>query len=151
MVQSLLADRFKLVVHLESDDVPVMALIPVQPGKLGPRLRPHSEGPNCDAAIATVDRSSPRVPNVFMRVCDVTNLQDRANNTVILGARHTTMDIFAAYIPTLEQLDSPIVNQTGLTGRFDIELNFTPYWVAAKLQGAQIRSPILPGHRFRRR
>jgi beta-lactamase regulating signal transducer with metallopeptidase domain len=47
MMQSLLADRFKLKVHFESQEVPVFALTLVKPGKLGPKLRPHSEGPPC--------------------------------------------------------------------------------------------------------
>jgi uncharacterized protein (TIGR03435 family) len=51
MMQSLLADRFKLAVHFETHDVPVMALVLVEQGKLGPRLRPHSDGPPCDAKI----------------------------------------------------------------------------------------------------
>lgn len=58
MIQSLLAHRFKLAVHFEIRDVPVLALVQVEPGKLGPRLRPHSEGPACDAKIPPVDRNS---------------------------------------------------------------------------------------------
>src|SRR5665213_3146672 len=91
MMQSLLADRFKLAVHFATHDVPVMALVLVKPGKLGPQLRPHAEGPPCDANIPPVDRNSPKIPDVFMPVCDLTNLQDWTNHTFILGARHTTM------------------------------------------------------------
>ena len=47
MMQSLLADRFKLRVHFEPREVPVLALTLVKPGKLGPKLLPHSEGPPC--------------------------------------------------------------------------------------------------------
>src|SRR4051794_29508392 len=36
MMQSLLADRFKLVVHFETRDLPVSALTQVKTGKLGP-------------------------------------------------------------------------------------------------------------------
>lgn len=135
MMQSLLTDRFKLAAHFETRDVPVMALVLVKPGKVGPRLRPHSEGPACDAKIPPVDRNSPKIPDVFMPVCNVLNLLDWANHTVILGSRNTTMDIFADWFPALERFDRPVVNQTGLTGRFDIELNFTPYWVIPKEQG----------------
>ena len=44
MMQSLLADRFKLVVHFETQEVPVLALTLVKPGKIGPKLRRHAEG-----------------------------------------------------------------------------------------------------------
>src|SRR5579863_4005111 len=44
MMQSLLADRFKLAVHFESREGPVFALTLVKPGQTGPKLRPHAEG-----------------------------------------------------------------------------------------------------------
>ena len=137
MMQSLLAVRFKLAMHLETHDVPIMALVPVKPGKFGPRLRLHSQGPACDAKIPPIDSSSPKIPDVWMPVCGVTNLHDWTNHTVILGSRNTTMEIFADYIPLLEQLDRPVIDQTGLTGKYDIELSFVPDWVKAKEQTAE--------------
>jgi bla regulator protein blaR1 len=136
MVQSLLADRFKLALHFETHDMPVMALVQVNPGKLGPRLRPHSEGPPCDAKIPPVDRSSPKIPEVWIPVCGTTQNIDWANNTVILGSRDTTMDVFADYVGLLQPFDRPVVDQTGLSGRFDIEVNFTPPWKMPKGQTA---------------
>jgi uncharacterized protein (TIGR03435 family) len=128
MMQSLLADRFKLALHFETHDVPVMALTLVEPGKLGSRLRPHAQGPPCDAKIPPVDRSSPKIPDTWRPICgDIQNL-DWANNTVILGSRNTTMGMLANYIPALAELNRPVVDQTGLNGKFDYELNFTPPW-----------------------
>src|ERR1035441_7466177 len=69
MMQSLLAERFKLAVHFETHDVPVMALVLVEPGKLGFRLRPHSQGPPCDAKIPPVDHNSPKIPDVWRSIC----------------------------------------------------------------------------------
>ncbi len=128
MMQSLLSDRFKLVVHFESREVQAMALELSQLKKFGPRLRPHSEGPPCDATIPPIDRNSPKIPDVWVPVCGTTQLIDWANNTVILGSRNTTMDIFANYLYLIQPLDGPVVNRTGLTGSFDVELNFTPPW-----------------------
>ena len=51
MVQSLLADRFKLTLHFERRQTPVFALALAKPGRLGPKLRPHAEGPPCDAQV----------------------------------------------------------------------------------------------------
>lgn len=134
MMQSLLAERFKLAVHFKTQVVPVMALVLVKPGKLGSRLRLHSEGPACDAKIPPVNRNSAEIPDVWMPTCGSTQLLDWANHTVILGSRDTTMDTWVQWLPLLEQIDRPVVNRTGLTGRFDIELNFTPYWVLPKEQ-----------------
>ena len=41
MMQSLLADRFKLQVHFETREVPVLALNMDKPGTLGPKLHLH--------------------------------------------------------------------------------------------------------------
>ena len=47
MMQSLLADRFKLKVHFETREMPVFALTLVKPGQTGPKLIPHDQGPPC--------------------------------------------------------------------------------------------------------
>jgi uncharacterized protein (TIGR03435 family) len=44
MMQSLLADRFKLAVHFESREAPVFALTLVKPSQTGPRLIRHAAG-----------------------------------------------------------------------------------------------------------
>src|ERR1700692_4601483 len=51
MMQSLLADRFGLKVHYERRETPVLVMTLARPGKLGPKLRSHSEGPACDEVI----------------------------------------------------------------------------------------------------
>jgi bla regulator protein blaR1 len=134
MMQSLLAERFKLAVHFETHDVPVMALVLVAPGKLGFRLHPHSQGPPCDAKIPTVDRNSPKIPDVWRQVCGDFQMIDWTNNTVILGSRNTTMEMFADFLPALVEPDRLVVDQTGLNGNFDYELNFTPPWRIPKEQ-----------------
>ncbi len=47
MMQSLLADRFKLAVHYEPRTVSVYALELVKPGSTGPRLRAHPADAVC--------------------------------------------------------------------------------------------------------
>jgi len=136
MMQSLLAERFKLAVHFETHDVPVLALVQIKPGELGPRLRPHSQGPACDAEIPPVDRNSAKIPDVWLPVCGITQAIDWRDHTAILGSRNITLDVLAAYIPTLIPVDRPVIDQTGLTGRFDYELNFTPEWRMPKGQSA---------------
>jgi uncharacterized protein (TIGR03435 family) len=66
MMQALLADRFKLVVHYQTRVVPVLALTLDKPGKTGPNLRRHAEGPACDGTVApTANEKS--IPTVLTR------------------------------------------------------------------------------------
>ena len=136
MMQSLLAERFKLVVHFETHDVPVIALVLVKPGKLGAQLRPHAQGPPCGAKIPPIDRNSPKMPEVWTQICGGFQMIDWTNNTVILGSRNTTMEMLVDFVPALVQLDRPVVDQTGLKGKFDYEVNFTPPWKMPKEQTA---------------
>jgi uncharacterized protein (TIGR03435 family) len=126
MVQSLLADRFKLAVHFEAKELPAFALVSVKPGATGPRLRPHAEGLACDAKwIAPPDRTSPSVPpGGFMPTCGSVALLLGPNHTFILGSRDIVMDHLAYYLPTLIPFGRPIVDRTGLAGSFDLSLQF---------------------------
>jgi hypothetical protein len=56
MMQSLLADRFKLISHTERQTTPVFNLVLAKAGKTGPQLRPHSQNESCSAP------SSPQPP-----------------------------------------------------------------------------------------
>src|SRR5262249_20440520 len=47
MMQSLLAERFKLKVHFDNREVPIYALTLINVEKLGPEIHLHSEGPPC--------------------------------------------------------------------------------------------------------
>ena len=47
MMQSVLAERFRLAAHHETRQVPVFALLVEQPGKLGPLLQKHPEDSVC--------------------------------------------------------------------------------------------------------
>jgi uncharacterized protein (TIGR03435 family) len=126
MLRSLLADRFKLVAHFETHEVPVLALVPDKSGKPGPRLRPHAEGLACDAKwIAPPDRTSPSVaPGGFVPDCGDTVAFDGPNHTVLLGARNITIEQIADYLGSLGMFDRPIVDQTGLSGRFDFSIDW---------------------------
>ena len=126
MVQSLLADRFKLAVHFETRTIPALALVPLKPGQTGPRLRPHAEGLACDAKwIAPPDRGSPSVaPGGFMPVCGSVQGISGPNHTVILGARNITLAQIADYLPSVQDFGRPVLDQTGLSGAFDFSLNW---------------------------
>jgi len=47
MMQSLLADRFGLELHVVDKVLPVYALVQTKPGRLGPGLQPHPDNAPC--------------------------------------------------------------------------------------------------------
>jgi uncharacterized protein (TIGR03435 family) len=109
MMQSLLADRFKLAIHFETREVPVFALVLAKPGNTGPQLRPHSDEPPC-LTSSPCDRfdSLPNPPGQYK-----------------IGARNVTMGFIANVLATSE-LGRPVLDQTRLTGNFDFTLEWTP-------------------------
>ena len=128
MMQSLLAERFKLAVHFETHDAPVLALVLVKTGKIGSRLRLHAEGLSCEAKwTLPPDRSSPSVPpGGFLPSCGTIQAISGPNNTVIMGARDITLSHIAIYLSSVRDFGRPVVDQTGLSGTFDFSLNWAP-------------------------
>jgi uncharacterized protein (TIGR03435 family) len=109
MIQSLLADRFKLAIHFETREVPVFALVLAKPGKTGPQLHPHTNEPPCSTASPCGRFDSlPNPPGQFR-----------------IGARDVTMGFIANVLATSE-LGRPVLDQTRLTGNFDFTLEWTP-------------------------
>jgi len=97
MVQKLLADRFKLTFHRDKKELSVYAIVV---GKTGPKLTKSEGDPN-------------GLPGLFFRGLGV------------LPARNATMADFAGLMQATV-LDRPVVDQTGLPGRYDFTLTWTP-------------------------
>jgi bla regulator protein blaR1 len=125
MVQSLLADRFQLQVHTATAKVPVLAFILEKPGATGPALRPHAEGPPCDPPLPPQDPRAVAVGN-FPTVCEQVMAIDKPHGAVLVAARNTTIGQIATLVSSVGRLSRPVVDQTGLGGRFDFTLEFTP-------------------------
>ena len=128
MMQSLLADRFKLAVHFASSDARVFALVVDKEGRLGPRIRAHPKGAPCnEALVAPADPFSSSVPpGGFVRHCGVVRGINGPNHTMLIGARDITLNHFAGYLSDFEDTGRPIVDQTGLNGAWDLSLNWLP-------------------------
>ncbi len=134
MVRSLLADRFKLAAHFQTHDGPVLALTLVKEGKLGPKLIAHAEGRACDDPAASpgpvpagIFRGEDSAgPENFPPMCDALALIRRPNGTLLAGYRNVTMDLLAGSLSGLLSLGHPLIDRTGLSGRFD----FTLAWAA---------------------
>jgi uncharacterized protein (TIGR03435 family) len=128
MAQSLLADRFKLRVHFETREGPVFALSLVRPGQIGPKLRPHADGPACPDSFEMGSMLKPpqNANDPFPSTCGVIQTTRTASST-LLGARDMTVGTFAEGAIyglgfLMGEVDKPVVDQTGLKGRYDFTL-----------------------------
>jgi uncharacterized protein (TIGR03435 family) len=141
MMQSLLADRFKLVMHHEMRRAPIFALVLAQPGKIGPNLQAHPAedlcAPASDAPLGSPepDESSHssahssavgELPIVCGIIAHVpSSAPSAAPGQVRYGGRNITLELLANSLPTmtgLALLPRPVVDATGLTGGFDFTL-----------------------------
>lgn len=130
MMQSLLADRFKLAFHTEVRERPVLAFVLTKPGKIGPNLRPHTDGPPCGAPPSASDSpndgSRPSSSAVWPPSCDIYMAHMTTDHLFEVGARNTTIDLLASSLSGFGSFDRPMVDQTGLKGEFDFILRWTP-------------------------
>jgi bla regulator protein BlaR1 len=141
MLQSLLANRFKLAVHHETRQLPVYELAMARPGKLGPQIHPHADNTQCDDAPAgrtgaqqqsdspSAARSPAETAAVALQqfpcgrvVGGLLGPNDR--DQIRSGGRRVDMKTIAASLGGMEAMDHPILDRTGLSGVFD----FTIEW-----------------------
>jgi uncharacterized protein (TIGR03435 family) len=97
MFQKLLADRFKLTFHRDKKELAVYAIVI---GKNGPKLTKSEGNPNGP-------------PSLLFR------------GLGMLPARNASMTEFAGVMQAAV-LDKPVLDQTGLPGKFDFTLTWTP-------------------------
>jgi len=133
MMQSLLAERFQLAVHFEQRDEPVFALQLIHPGRLGPNIRPHAEGPPCTVpasrtGVAPSPASATPVTGSadFPFLCGQYLLMPEPHHMIVWGSREISMARLASWIAITppRDLGRPVVDQTGLKGKFDFTLEW---------------------------
>jgi uncharacterized protein (TIGR03435 family) len=100
MLRALLADRFKLTIHRERKEMSVYALTVA---KGGSKLKVSTVSPD----------ATPEGPPALAFVV--------TPGTLRLPARYASMDEFASLLQR-GALGRPVVDQTGLTGRYDFDL-----------------------------
>jgi uncharacterized protein (TIGR03435 family) len=105
MLRNLLADRFKLTFHREQKELSLYALAVA---KGGPKLK---------------ESSAP--PDALPELVSVVYPEDGGGVRIVLPARNATMAQFASLM-NRAILDRPVVDQTGLSGKFDFDLEWTP-------------------------
>ena len=110
-MQKLLADRFQLVSHREKKELSVYA---ITIAKGGPKLTPH-QGP-------------------------ASNLPGFGFGRGMLNIRKSTMTELAGFLQA-NVLEQPVVDQTGLTDRFDFNVKYTPDATQLANQPAGVQPP----------
>jgi uncharacterized protein (TIGR03435 family) len=108
MLQSLLTDRFKLVVHRETRSISAYVL---ETGKNGPKLE-KSEGGGGSTS----------------------------NSRGRIEAKNSNMDHFAEVLS--RQMDLPVLNRTGLDGRFNLKLEWNPRITDPAAEGPSVFTAV---------
>ena len=123
MLQNLLAERFKLAVHFEERMRPIYALVVAKNGPKFQETKPEELPAGMEKGISQVTRAR------------------RGQLTAV----SFTMDALARFLTP--EIDRYVTDETGLTGRYDIELDWAPddintMQTSADHAGAQ--APLLP-------
>jgi uncharacterized protein (TIGR03435 family) len=117
LVEHLLEDRFALHAHWETREAPVLYLVLDNPGKDKPgKLNPARYG-DCSATVVLPGAKHPELPRDFN--CGGMN----SNPGNATGYSLSAEDI-AANLSWFQQ--TTIIDHTGLTGKYDIKLRWTP-------------------------
>jgi uncharacterized protein (TIGR03435 family) len=120
MLQALLADRFSLTLHQETKDLPVYALVI---SKNGPKLRKAKPGDTYADGFKGID-----------------GLPAGPHNMVLTGRgefKAQAQPISALARALSHALGRPVLDRTGLTGSYDITLEWTP----DEIHGATMKEP----------
>jgi bla regulator protein BlaR1 len=108
MLQALLADRFKLTLHRETKELPVYALVIAENGSKLQEATPGDTYPN---GIKGPNGRPGGAGNI------------RMGRGLLTGQALPMADIVRALS---EQLGRPVLDKTGLTGKYDVMLQWTP-------------------------
>jgi len=129
MMQSLLADRFHLALHTETRQLAVNALVLEKPSTPGPQLQPHPANVPCSVAADDPPATKSPANATPAPICGLSHW--RVNGLMHLRMLNVTMPQIASLLSGAgillgEMSQRPLIDQTGLTGRFDLNLEFLP-------------------------
>jgi uncharacterized protein (TIGR03435 family) len=135
MVQSLLTERFHMATHIETREGPEYAAVLAKPDQLGPQIRPHSdEAPCTDTAPSAPPVPPPTKglpPNQIaggfpLRCHGFIPMQPSAPFLKREGSRDISMAQIVSTFPSLGNLGRPVIDETGLQGKFDWFVEYLP-------------------------
>lgn len=120
MIRSLLADRFKLVVHTESRELQVYALMTTKADKtLGPKMTVSTT--DCAALFARGRAGGPPPPAPSPN--DPMTCGMRMNSGGLSAGDVTTAQLAQSLSGSVQRI---VLDRTGLTGRYNLNLSWTP-------------------------
>ena len=137
MLQSLLADRFKLVAHRETRDLPIYALVMARGDRRpGEKLRLSSM--DCAKVFADRQRAGQAGPLVA---------GDRPTCGMVISPWSIRIGggpLSQLTMVLTNMTNRFVVDQTGLTGNYDIDLQWTPQGMRIKGPGDAPPGPAFP-------
>ena len=121
MLQNLLTDRFGLKIHMESRDFPAYELVIA---KGGLKLQEAVPGARTDAPPPTAGGACqwPKLPPGVANFASGMSASG-GYNLVCVRAQLQPISALAGYLPTPDNI--PVVDKTGLTGKYNFTLGYT--------------------------
>lgn len=108
MLQALLADRFSLAVHSETKDAPIYELVVA---KGGPKLHAFTPASGAPRGVTGLDGKF------------YSGIDSLGGNGIIVLQGYP-VSLLADFLKS--ELHRPVIDKTGLTGKYDISLRWTP-------------------------
>jgi uncharacterized protein (TIGR03435 family) len=129
MLKTLLEERFKVKVHTEKRDVPTYALVLAVKDKFGPTLKEsHAD---CYSPASPPPQGTPPDP---ARLCGI---RGPVGGITVMGVpMQQVAQTFSGY----PSIGRPVIDRTGLNGRYDWKLD----WVPQFINGPTADAPPIP-------
>jgi uncharacterized protein (TIGR03435 family) len=145
MMENLLIDRFHMVAHHETKPLDAYELTV---GKNGPKLTPSSAADTALAeqtptgSLLTGTKDAKGYPQLARPGMQGAGVRIPGIVAIHLMARAQTLGDLARYLSGFA--GAPVVDKTGLTGRYDFVLDFTPEGMRQPEADAPDRVPHIP-------
>jgi uncharacterized protein (TIGR03435 family) len=118
MLRQLMADRFKLVMHVETREMPIYHMVMARPGRqLGPKLKPSSV--DCGQLAKDAIAAGKPITNSSNPDC-----MNRGGGPGFIAYGSQGIGLLASLVG--EAIGRKVEDRTGLTGNFTLELTYTP-------------------------
>ncbi len=138
MLQSLLADRFKLAIHRETRQMPVYQLVLAKEGKTGLQLKPDDGSCSTTPADIQTLNTSRQLPQPAPPSASTSQIPPipcgvlmpvppSAPGRMRIAGRKVSMELLARSATNpASGLDRPIFDHTGLAGTYDLSFEWAP-------------------------
>jgi uncharacterized protein (TIGR03435 family) len=137
-IRNLLKDRFKLVMHEETRELPVYSLVLARSdGRLGPALKESSA--ECQATVREYIQALRRGAPAQAPPAAVVRCMSSQPGVGTFGMTGTSIAALVNLLPQF--VDRPVIDRTGLSGIYDLTLKWAPETGAPSLLGLPATPP----------